>query len=135
MLTRAVQSQRPALSPFVGRSAEIAELQQRLNAAVDGECQVVTVRGEPGIGKTRLVDETENLARARKIRVLHGRFVEQDLSLPYQGFREVIQESFRIKESGSSSSGAPDFSDLAADLVSLFPMLNEISEIRSAVTG
>jgi serine/threonine protein kinase len=130
--TRTFQGPRPALSPFVGRRNEFAELQHRLNAAVAGECQFVVVAGEPGVGKTRLLDELESLAGSREIRVLHGRSVEQDRSFPYQGFCELIQEFFRMKEAGSSP---PDFSDLAADLVSLFPMLNEISEIRSAASG
>jgi predicted ATPase len=126
---------RPALSPFVGREKELAELQQRLNAAINGECQFVVVAGEPGVGKTRLLDELENLARARKITVLRGRSVEQDRAFPYQGFCELIQDYFRSKDAGNSSAGSPDFSDLASDLVSLFPMLTEISNIRSAATG
>ncbi len=131
--TRTFQAQRPALSPFIGRTKEFAELQQRLNAAVAGECQFAVIAGEPGIGKTRLVDELENLAKARQILVLHGRSVEQDRAFPFQGFCEVIQEYFRLKETGSAPH--PDFSDLASDLVSLFPMLNEIRQIRSAATG
>ena len=63
--TRTFMVQRPALAPFVGRTKEFAELQQRLNAAVAGECQLVVVSGEPGIGKTRLLDELDKLAKAR----------------------------------------------------------------------
>ena len=33
------------------------------------------------------------------------------------------------------SSGGPDYGDLAADLVGLFPQLSEIPELRSAVSG
>ena len=51
-----------------------------------GESQIVLVGGDAGIGKTRLLDELETLAKARQIRVLHGRFIEQDRGLPYQGF-------------------------------------------------
>src|SRR5215217_1590511 len=112
-LTRTLRMSRPALPTFVGRSKELAELQQQLNHAVAGECQFVVVAGEPGIGKTRLLDEIGNLAKARKIRVLHGRFVEQDRSFPYQGFCEAIQEYFRVKETGDSSPSAIDFSDLS----------------------
>jgi predicted ATPase len=86
----------------VGRVREFAELQQRLNSAVAGECQFAVVSGEPGIGKTRLLDELETLARARKIRVLHGRSVEQDRAFPYQGFCEVIQDHYRTKDTSSA---------------------------------
>ncbi|MHC4408439.1 MAG: BREX system ATP-binding domain-containing protein, partial [Planctomycetota bacterium] len=126
---------RLALSPFVGRKSELGALQKRLQAALAGECQMVLVGGEPGSGKTRLVDELENLARARDLRVLHGRFVEQQ-SFPYQGFCEAIQEYFRQKSvEDSSSSGWADFSDIAPDLLALFPMLAEIDEIRSISSG
>ncbi len=122
---------RPALAPFVGRAKETAELQQRLSAALAGECQLVLVGGEPGSGKTRLLDEIEALARARQVRVLHGRFFEQDRAFPYQGFCEAVQEYFRGRGSGSSTEHA-DFTDLLPELVALSPVLAEIAEARPA---
>jgi len=127
--------QRPSLSIFIGREKEFAELQRRLNAALAGDCQFAVVAGEPGIGKTRLLEELKNLAFARKIRVLYGRFVEQDRSFSYQGFCELVQDSFRARDATGSSAERPDFSDLAADLIALFPQLSEIGELRSAVSG
>jgi ABC-type transport system substrate-binding protein len=128
--TRALQVDRPAQAPLVGRARESAELQRRLNAAAAGECQFVIVGGEPGIGKTRLLDELEQLARARQIRVLHGRSVGQDRGLPFQEFFEVIFEHFRSRD--GSSTPAIDLTDLAQELIALFPMLAEIPEVRSA---
>src|SRR5215813_2958605 len=135
VMTKTMMMPRVALSPFIGREKELIELQKRLNSAISGECQFVVVSGEPGVGKTRLLDEIENLARARKLLVLHGRSIEQDGAFPYQGFCEAIQEYFRIKDTISSPNHRVDLSDVAADLVTLFPMLSEISEIRSAATG
>ena len=135
VMTKTMMMPRVALSPFIGREKEVTELQKRLNVAISGECQFVVVSGEPGAGKTRLLDEIENLARARKVLVLHGRTIEQDGAFPYQGFCEAIQEYFRIKDTISSPNNRVDFSDVAADLITLFPMLSEISEIRSAATG
>ncbi len=127
--------QRPSLSVFIGREKEFAELQRRLNAAISGDCQFAVVAGEPGIGKTRLLEELKNLAIARKIRVLYGRFVEQDRSFSYQGFCELIQDYFRTRDAAASSAERPDFSDLAADLIALFPQLSEITDLRAAVSG
>ncbi|MDQ3172988.1 MAG: ABC transporter substrate-binding protein [Acidobacteriota bacterium] len=135
VLTKTLMLPRVALSPFIGREREQAELQKRLNAAISGECQFVVVSGEPGVGKTRLLDEIENLAKARKQLVLHGRSIEQDGAFPYQGFCEAIQEYFRLKDTSSSPDNLIELSDVAPDLVSLFPMLTEISEIRAAATG
>ncbi|HZI66537.1 MAG TPA: ABC transporter substrate-binding protein [Thermoanaerobaculia bacterium] len=123
---------RPAPSAFIGREKEFAELQHRLNAAISGDCQFVAVAGEPGIGKTRLLEELTKLATMRKIRVLYGRFVELDRAFSYQGFCELVQDYFRNKDTGSSGTERPDFSDLAPDLLALFPQLTEISELRSA---
>jgi len=135
VMTKTMMMPRVALSPFIGRDKEQAELQKRLNVAISGECQFVVVSGEPGVGKTRLLDEIENLARARKLLVLHGRTIEQDGAFPYQGFCEAIQEYFRLKDPVSSPQNRLDLSDVAPDLISLFPMLTEISEIRGAATG
>ena len=98
VLTASRIIQRPAASAFIGREKEFTELQHRLNAAVAGDCQFVVVAGEPGIGKTRLLEELKRLATARKIRVLYGRFVEQDRAFSYQGFCELIQDSFRARD-------------------------------------
>ncbi len=135
VLTKTLMLTRVAPSPFIGREKEQAELQKRLNVAISGECQFVVVSGEPGVGKTRLLDEIENLAKARKLLVLHGRSIEQDGAFPYQGFCEAIQEYFRQADTSSSPDNMIELSDVAPDLVSLFPMLTEISEIRAAATG
>ena len=132
-LKTTMEQHRPVQHSIVGRQKEFGELQRRLNAAIAGECQFAIVAGEPGIGKSRLLDELEALANAKDVHVLHGRFVEQDQAFPYQGFCEVIQEYFRSKT--KSGSGPLDFTDLAPELVSLFPMLKEIEDIRSALIG
>ena len=133
--SRMIARPQPGASPFVGREKEIAELQRRLHAAVAGECQFVVVGGEPGIGKSRLVEQLVNLARARKIRVLQGRFVEHDRAFAHQGLCELIQDFFRTKDAGSSATSRPDFSDLADDLLALFPVLGEIGELHGSRSG
>jgi ABC-type transport system substrate-binding protein/serine/threonine protein kinase len=135
VLTASRTLQRPAPSAFIGREKEFTELQHRLNAAIAGGCQFAVVAGEPGIGKTRLLEELKRLATMRKIRVLYGRFIEQDRAFSYQGFCELIQDYFQSKDPESSAGDRPDFSDLAPELLSLFPLLTEIGELRSAITG
>src|SRR5262245_44388271 len=57
----------------VGRSAEIAYLQERSeDAARDGE-RLVLVRGAAGVGKTRLLSEFRTRMRLRGAVVLEGR--------------------------------------------------------------
>jgi ABC-type transport system substrate-binding protein len=136
VLTASRMIARPAAAaPFIGRQKEFAELQRRLNAAIAGECQFAVVAGEPGIGKTRLLEELARLAHALNVRVLRGRFVEQDRVFAHQGFCEVIQDYFRSKDPGNASGERPDFSDLAPELLALFPVLGEIGELRSAASS
>ncbi len=57
------------LSPLVGRTEEFAFLQQRWEAAKVRAGQVVLLGGEPGIGKSRLVQELkEQVAKAGEAR-------------------------------------------------------------------
>jgi predicted ATPase/DNA-binding winged helix-turn-helix (wHTH) protein len=46
----------PSSRGMVGRVAELAELERRLTRALIGRCQIMFVVGEPGIGKTTLLD-------------------------------------------------------------------------------
>lgn len=120
------QYRQPARRPFVGREKEFEELQHRLNAAIAGECQFVLVGGEAGTGKTRLLEELENLAKARSIPVLHGRNIEIEHALPYQSYGEIIQDYFRTR---TGTETPTDFSDLASDLIALFPVVAEIRDL------
>jgi len=119
----------PAVVPFVGRAAELAELRRRLAAAEDGECQLAIVAGEAGVGKTRLVEELAAEARERGVRVLHGRFSDQETALRYQGFGEVIQDYFRTAEPERETS-SKKLSEIAAELLPVFPALGEIEELQ-----
>ena len=61
-------SAHPALA---GRDAEMTELRGLLDRAGAGATQLVLVTGEPGIGKTRIVDEATSVAAADGWTVLH----------------------------------------------------------------
>ncbi len=66
------------LRGFVGREAEIVEMQGRLERSLLGERQVVFVTGEAGIGKTSLVEAfQERAAGAPFIRIARGTCLEQ----------------------------------------------------------
>jgi class 3 adenylate cyclase len=45
------------LTPFVGREEELGLLQRRWQRALAGEGQLVLIVGEPGLGKSRLIEE------------------------------------------------------------------------------
>lgn len=64
--------------PLVGRDAELAGLLRAAEAGRGGQGGAVFVTGEPGIGKSRLVDEVVADARRRGVRVLRGRAARSD---------------------------------------------------------
>ena len=57
------RSRRKTLTPLVDRTQELRELIARAERARQGEGQFITVVGEPGIGKSRLLDEFHDLMR------------------------------------------------------------------------
>ena len=63
-----VDERRPAL-PFIGREEEFGALVAIWNDVVGGSSRTVTVEGEAGIGKSRLVDEFVNWASLQPIGV------------------------------------------------------------------
>ncbi|MGH9050934.1 MAG: AAA family ATPase [Acidimicrobiia bacterium] len=77
----------PAAStpPLVGRSRELAWLDERLDDALAGKPQVLLITGEAGIGKSRLLRELQRRARARGADVCPGRCREGH-TVPYLPF-------------------------------------------------
>ncbi len=74
---------------FVGRSAELARLRAALDAAWAGATRSVAVAGEPGIGKSTLLDALAAEAQRRGGRALWGR--AQPDSRAYGVWREVVR--------------------------------------------
>jgi len=66
-----------APSTLVGRDAELARLHELLGAALDGRRQLVFVTGEPGIGKTALVEAfLARIGSTERLRIARGQCVE-----------------------------------------------------------
>jgi tetratricopeptide (TPR) repeat protein len=75
---------------FVGRDREVAELVAGLNDAVGGRGRLFLVAGEPGIGKTWLVERLARHATERGIGVLWGRCWEGGGAPPFWPWAQVI---------------------------------------------
>jgi DNA-binding SARP family transcriptional activator/tetratricopeptide (TPR) repeat protein len=103
-------------SPFVGRARERARLEHRLETAGDGSA-VLLVLGEPGIGKTRLLEELARLTRARGGQALWGRAFEAELVRPYGAFIDALRGA--PAQRGSEGLPAP-FDAHAADRSRLY---------------
>ena len=82
---------RMAATPCVGRDHELASLLGHVADAEAGRGGVVLLRGEPGIGKTRLLAELASEASQARARVLSGRCVEGAGALPFHPFAEALE--------------------------------------------
>jgi DNA-binding SARP family transcriptional activator len=77
-------------APLVGREAELERLTDAFEEAKrEPPSQVITVIGEPGIGKTRLANEL--IARVGEARVLTGRCVAYGEGATYLPLREMVE--------------------------------------------
>jgi class 3 adenylate cyclase/tetratricopeptide (TPR) repeat protein len=93
---------RPPISEdfFVGRQAEMAILIGATEQLINGSGSLVEVVGEPGIGKTRLVDEA--VAQAGDVTVLHCDCERAGAATPYTPVRRLLHQVL-----GTSSASDP----------------------------
>ena len=83
------------LSPFVGRQRERDELFEALGRAEGGRGGIIFLSGEPGIGKTRLAEETLGMAHDRFLFALAGRCSEEAETPPLLPFVEIVERATR----------------------------------------
>src|SRR5215211_4358666 len=105
------------LPPLVGREEEHAAMLARLERAGAGEGGVMLLAGEPGIGKTRLLDELIGHAHARQWRVLAGRAYQSEGLPPYLPVVEALRDCIRAltpeQRRAALGRGAGDLARLA----------------------
>jgi predicted ATPase len=76
--------------PLVGRATELAMLRRALADAADGRGGTVFLHGEPGIGKTRLVRETADLAAERGWFTAVARAYPVESGMAYAAFADAL---------------------------------------------
>jgi class 3 adenylate cyclase len=75
---------------FLGREHELAILTGALEGLVEGRGAIVSLTGEPGIGKSRLVAELEASSRGQ-VRFITGHAVAYAETIPYWPVRELLR--------------------------------------------
>ncbi|MGZ5293826.1 MAG: ATP-binding protein [Actinomycetota bacterium] len=84
-------------SPMVGREREFARLRQTFEAAIaDRSCQLFTILGTPGVGKSRLVEEF--LGSLGKATVLRGRCLPYGEGITFFPVGEVVKEAAGLED-------------------------------------
>jgi len=107
-------------SPLVGREDEVRGILASLEEARPGTPKAVEVIGEPGLGKTRLVEEVA--ARAEGVTVLRTAAEAYEASTPYFPFRVMLQDLAGIAPDASDERAAQGLRE-AVDGTGLEPWL------------
>ena len=86
---------------MVGRETEFQTIRSALEQCVtNGHVTVVVVKGEAGLGKSRLIYEFEAWLETHQTEyyLFKGRADEETMSLPYSLLRDVFCERFQIRD-------------------------------------
>ena len=88
------------LAAFVGRQHELAVLGDLASRVRAGKGQAVSIVGEPGIGKSRLLHEcAQHVAAPAGMAVLEGRCVSYGSNIPYLPLADLIRTHCGVRES------------------------------------
>jgi predicted ATPase len=77
-------------APLLGRARERTLLTSLLDEVAE-RGRALVLRGEPGIGKSRLLSETERTARERGMAVLSTTGVQSEAHLPFAGLHQLLR--------------------------------------------
>ncbi|MFD2077659.1 helix-turn-helix transcriptional regulator [Actinopolymorpha cephalotaxi] len=127
-----------------GRAEEQERLAGLVEGARTGRSGVLVLRGEPGIGKTALLDDVADRARAAGLRVLRGAGIEAEATLPYAGLHLLLHPALdRLgalapPQAGALSaafglSSAPAGGDRFLVGLGVLSLLSEVAEDGGAV--
>ena len=129
-VSRAVTLMRPRETPFIGRIAQIEQLEDAAKAADRNGPVTVMVSGPSGMGKTALVRHFLHDVQRRdaSIVVFAGRCYEQE-SVPYKAVDSLIDDLARyLKHVTPLEAKALMPTDIAA-LARLFPVLQDLEAV------
>ena len=115
----AAEPARVPATPFAGRSRELAQVSEALGFAVAGEGQFVTIEGEAGAGKSRLIQELGHTTPVEAFQVVRVSCRAHGVDArPYWPFATAARELL-----GLDTTAAP--ADLARQLTERVPELAE----------
>jgi class 3 adenylate cyclase len=93
-------------TPLVGRDTELAQLKQAFGALASGDAPApVTIIAEPGVGKSRLLNEFVNWVdtRPERCQLFRGRAQPQSVDRPFSLLRDILAWRFEIADSDSTA--------------------------------
>jgi class 3 adenylate cyclase/tetratricopeptide (TPR) repeat protein len=129
-----IEAVRRAGAPFVGRQAELALLEGLFQRTVaDRTVRLVTVVGEPGVGKSRFVGELAALLddRPQLVTWRHGRCLPYGDGITFWALGEIVKAEAGILETDSPAQVSDKLREAVAALV---PDPSEREWLRARLT-
>jgi class 3 adenylate cyclase/tetratricopeptide (TPR) repeat protein len=105
-------------SPLVGRYVEIAALTGCVNRLLDGQGGILSVIGEAGLGKSRLMAEIRRHFESEDLLWLEGRTLSYGQQMSYWPFREILWQYAGITEDDDETEA---WNKLERSMTALFP--------------
>jgi class 3 adenylate cyclase/tetratricopeptide (TPR) repeat protein len=105
---------------YIGRGQELDVLQACLARALDGYGQFVTIEGEPGMGKSRLLHEFLRALDRQQFRVPQGRCQPLGSDTPYFPFLNALRRALAL---GEHDSRAEELNKATANIRQVDPSL------------
>ena len=115
-----VDVEQAAPAPFVGRQHDLALLKETYARTLrESSLQLVTVAGEPGVGKTRLVAELRSFVDTRPEIVFwrQGRCLPYGEGITFWALGEIIKAQAAILESDSPDDAAEKLGEAVENVV------------------
>jgi tetratricopeptide (TPR) repeat protein/class 3 adenylate cyclase len=86
------------LTTYTGREEELGVLQSLFERAAAGEGQLITVLGDAGVGKSRLLLEFQRELHGKTVRILQSRCEPHSAATPYLPFIDLLRHLIEIRE-------------------------------------
>jgi len=124
-------------SPFIGRRKEIDLFNQLLAQSATGVGRILIFTGEPGIGKTRLVQETNRLASGKGFRSFTAQCYQLEQALPYQPFIDLARQIMEHDQHWQQLASVwlrelallvPEMEAVAVEAMTTAPLSDELDE-------
>ncbi|MCK4825259.1 AAA family ATPase, partial [bacterium] len=111
-------TERMIVSEMVGREKELDRLHFHLLKLLNGEGSVVSVIGEAGIGKSRLIAEFRKKAEINRVTLLEGRALSIGRNLSFHPIIDIFKQWSGIKEDDNE---AESFHKLENAIRNIYP--------------
>jgi adenylate cyclase len=107
------------VTPLIGRERELAQLLEAWNRVTGGEGQLLTVIGDPGVGKSRLLSEgiEQIKEQAADARLLRGRCLSYGQSVSFWLITDLVRGLVGVSEADGPDRGLEAMGSTMADLL------------------